>query len=155
MKKCRTSRHRCQIHLIIIYMIWVLSTVFPVIYLFISTGGWLWQKKQFWECEQLLAPDTWSEPEQSPTSCLELCCHPMVLTCFTSVLINTQHNTPKHTHVMTFLHPLFVIWSLHTCHCTMGKCTSGGHPTICTNWQLFYYLEKPSFVNICLKTQLI
>ena len=41
-----------------------------------------------------------------------VCCHPMVSTCFTSVLINTQHNTPKHTHVMTFLHPLFVIWSL-------------------------------------------
>ena len=25
-------------------------------------------------------------------------------------------------------------------HCTMGKCTGGGRPTICTNWQLFYYL---------------
>ena len=84
-----------------------------------------------------------------------VCCHPMVLTCFTSVLINTQHNTPKHTHVMTFLHPLFVIWSLHTCHCTMGKCTRGGRPTICTNWQLFFYLKKPSFVNISLKAQSI
>ena len=26
--------------------------------------------------------------------------------------------------------------------CTMGKCISGGRPIICTNWQLFYYLEN-------------
>ena len=28
-------------------------------------------------------------------------------------------------------------------HCTMGKCISGGRPTICTIWQLFYYVDKP------------
>ena len=26
--------------------------------------------------------------------------------------------------------------------CTMGKCTRDGRPTICSNWQLFYYLEQ-------------
>ena len=40
-------------------------------------------------------------------------------------------------------------------HGTVGKFTSGGQPTICTNWPLFYNLEKPSFVNISLKTQSI
>ena len=40
-------------------------------------------------------------------------------------------------------------------HGTVGKFTSGGQPTICTNWPLFYNLEKPSFVNISIKTQSI
>ena len=31
--------------------------------------------------------------------------------------------------------------------CTMGKYTSGGRPTICTNWQLFYYYLPENTIN--------